>query len=219
LLGSFSLDAQSGATVVQFEFTFAGEPLLLDKSYYSPSLGDSIQLETLRFYVSDPQLVMDNQQVVVATEQYYLVDAAVPGSLAIRFPQTVPSSRATLQFKLGIDSLTNVDGAKGGALDPINGLYWSWQSGYINVKIEGTSLACPARNNRFQFHLGGYQAPNNSLQQVVMEVPTTSVIRLKIDLGAYFNQVDVGEVYQIMSPSQKAVTLAQLFATSFKRLP
>lgn len=219
LIGWLSLFAQSGTTVVQFEFTFAGEPLILDKPYYSPSMGDSIQLETIRFYVSDPLLVFDNQQIIPAEERYYLLDVSVPGSLAINFPNPDSIPSVILRFNIGIDSLTNVDGARGGALDPVNGLYWSWQSGYINTKIEGTSPSCPARHNRFQFHLGGYQSPNNCLQKVAVKVPLTPVIRIEIDLATYFQQVNLLEVYQIMSPSSKAVILSGLFAKSFKPLP
>lgn len=219
LFGYLSLIAQSETTVVQFEFTFAGEPFQLNKSYYVSALEDSIQLETIRFYIFDPHLVVDNERVASAVAQYYLLDAAVPSSLELTFPDPVTQPLATLKFNLGIDSLTNVDGARGGALDPINGLYWSWQSGYINVKIEGTSTACPTRNNRFQYHLGGYQAPNNSLQEVAIKVPTAAVIRVEIKLEEYFEQINLGEVNQIMSPSPKAVALANLFATSIKHRP
>lgn len=211
-----SLKAQVEEVFVSFELTFAGEPLILEKPFYSAAVGDSIQLETLRFYISAPQLVME-EQAIAAQEQYYLLDASVPNSLSITFPHVGSQPWSTLKFKLGLDSLTNMEGAKGGALDPLNGMYWSWQSGYINTKIEGISPTCPARNHRFQYHLGGYQSPHNSLQEVVLHRPALGAkIRIEIDFEVYFEQLKLQEVYQVMRPSAKAVVLSDLFASSFK---
>ena len=73
----------------------------------------------------------------------------LPSSLALQIPSNIPFSK--LKFQLGIDSLTNVSGAMGGDLDPTKGMYWTWQSGYINMKIEGKSNSCKTRKNQFQF--------------------------------------------------------------------
>jgi hypothetical protein len=43
-----------------------------------------------------------------------------------------------IQFNLGLDSLTNVSGALGGDLDPTKGMYWTWQNGYVNFKLQGS---------------------------------------------------------------------------------
>ena len=65
---------------------------------------------------------------------------------------------------------SNVAGAIGGTLDPINGMYWAWNSGYVNFKIEGTSTLSNARKNAFKFHLGGYQHPYNSYRAVLIKI-------------------------------------------------
>ena len=75
-----------------------------------------------------------------------------------------------IKFNLGIDSLTNVSGVMGGDLDPTKGMYWTWQSGYINFKMEGSSAVCPTRNHEFQFHIGGYQDPFYAMQTLELEV-------------------------------------------------
>jgi hypothetical protein len=94
-------------------------------------------------------------------------------------------------------------------------MYWTWQSGYSNFKLEGVSDFCPARNNRFQFHLGGYQAPFNALQKVELKTLNTKRININVAIDKLLAQLNLKETYQIMSPSQKAVELSQIAANIF----
>ena len=90
-----------------------------------------------------------------------------------------------LAFDIGIDSITNVSGAMGGDLDPTKGMYWTWQSGYINFKLEGTSPDCPARKNEFQFHLGGYAYPNASVQKIALTATGQGNINVQMNLDMF----------------------------------
>ena len=71
-------------------------------------------------------------------------------------------------FTVGIDSAGVEEGATGGILDPVvNGMWWSWNAGYVAVKVEGQSPASPggARGNTidttaangFVYHIGGWK--------------------------------------------------------------
>jgi hypothetical protein len=44
-----------------------------------------------------------------------------------------------IRFLLGVDSARNVSGIQTGALDPARGMFWTWNSGYVMAKIEGSS--------------------------------------------------------------------------------
>ena len=110
---------------------------------------------------------------------------------------------------MGIDSTTNVSGAMGGDLDPTKGMYWTWLSGYINFKLEGTSNICKTRHNEFQFHLGGYQHPFNSLQTVFIEISSKSTIEINIDLLKIFQQINLAQQHHIMSPEQDAMDFSE----------
>ena len=117
---------------------------------------------------------------------------------------------------MGIDSLTNVSGAIGGDLDPTKGMYWTWQSGYINLKLEGKSNLCPSSKKDFQFHLGGYQAPFNGLQQVSFPSQKEQKIELKVNLLTFLQNINVAKESHIMSPNQAAVLMAQQWAKAFE---
>lgn len=197
---------------IHFQFTWNGTPIELEQNYFSPNLNDSIQFETLKFYLSDIQLLNNNQCVSKATEQHHLIDIEQLKSI------TIPSSKPfnQISFKLGIDSTTNVSGAFGGDLDPTNGMYWTWQSGYINFKIEGYSPSCPARKGFFQYHIGGYLMPYYPIQIIQLPVHSQENIIIEIKLHQFFESTNVKEIYEVMSPNATAMKIAPTFAQTFR---
>jgi hypothetical protein len=170
-LTSISLFAQS--TSFSFQPTFSNQSLN-QEVYYRLNAQDSIQFTSFKFYISHLELMNGNKVVWKDKVTYHLIDAFDEKTLVLQIPSNISFTK--IKFQLGIDSLTNVSGAMGGDLDPTKGMYWTWQSGYINFKLEGTSNICKTRHNEFQFHLGGYQQPFNSLQTVFVQVSKSTNI-------------------------------------------
>lgn len=197
---------------LSFNTSFGDSTLILDQYYFSNSKNDSVKIETLKFYVSDLTLVQNGKAVYHFPKKYFLIDFEKPSTLNIDLPKKKEFD--AIQFHLGIDSTTNVSGAMGGDLDPVYGMYWSWQSGYINFKIEGVSNVCATRNHVFQFHLGGYLSPFASIQTVELLLNDKRTITL--DLFSFLNSISLSETNEVMSPNEKAVELSKLIAKNFK---
>lgn len=210
LLGSVNVIAQT-----EKEYTFVFHPvfgnskLVLGDSLYKLNNGDTISIDALRFYISGIQLMENNRIVWSEKNSFHLIDAAVDKSLSVSFKAPAEIQFHEIKFNLGIDSLTNVSGAMGADLDPTKGMYWTWQSGYINFKLEGRSKKCKTRNNEFQFHLGGYQFPFNDLKTIVLEVQGNEKTDITIDIGKMLNEIDLARENQIMSPGKDAVLLSE----------
>ncbi len=205
-------DAQE--LVLSFIPLFSGETIHLEER--SPNATQApLQIEKLQFYISQVTLYNGDEVVFSEENSFHLLDAADAESLIL--PLEIPKELAYSQvrFHLGLDSLCNVSGAMGGDLDPTKGMYWTWQSGYINFKLEGNAAHCPARKNRFQFHIGGYQAPYNTLQEIALETVASQNIQIQINLDHFFEQVDLSKTYQVMSPNEEALKLAPLVASIF----
>ena len=102
------------------------------------------------------------------SHQYFLVDEAQPESKLITLPDVPVGTYKSMTFTIGVDSLHNCSGAQTGALDPVNGMFWTWSTGYIFLKLEGHADASTSPGHIFEYHIGGYMAPNNCIRKVTL---------------------------------------------------
>jgi hypothetical protein len=209
-------DAQRMLTL-HFVPTFNAAPLALD-STYSLDHNHSIRFEMLKFYISNLKM-FHREKLVFEAENAFLLDYANPSSfdLTISLDSTVESDE--IEFQLGIDSLTNHSGALGGNLDPTLGMYWTWQNGYINLKLEGKSTLSSSPKNNFEFHIGGYMHPFETIQTIRLKGDFSKHKTIQLDLDSLFNQLDLSTVHHIMSPGNEAVAFANLIKSMFKLMP
>ncbi len=207
---SFQAFAQTAQkTSIVFHPMFGNSILTPSNLFYPLSKGDSIQIETFKFYISAIELLKDDKIVWKEENSFHLINVADEKSLTIFIPGASNTVYNTISFNLGIDSLINISGAMGGDLDPTKGMYWTWQSGYVNLKLEGRSNVCKSRNNEFQFHLGGYQYPFNTLQKVILKVEENKKIDIVLDIRNFIESIDLSQQNQIMSPNKQAVLLSE----------
>ena len=214
-LFSIIAKAQIDGMSVVFNFKYGSFDLKLNEQY-TLNEKDSIQITALKFYVSNISLLKDDKVVWTDVNGFHLVDAELPSSKKIILNTGNLNAFDQISFSLGIDSMTNVSGAQGGDLDPIKGMYWAWQSGYINLKLEGTSNLCITRKNEFKFHLGGYLYPNNSLPNLSLKVDNNKNINVNIDIEKIIQSTNLLQHEHIMSPRPEAVPMLHEIATQFR---
>jgi len=176
----------TGSLVLVIEPIFDSVPLKLNTSSYVDAHGDTLYIDAFRFYISNLQ--WKNGENYYGSENCHLVDAENVSSQTIKFENVFPGTYSGIRFLLGVDSLANVSGAMSGDLDPVKGMYWAWNSGYVNAKLTGRSGACKTLHSAFEFHIGGYLPPNKTERTVVLNVDSlkikpgnTTVLRLKAD--------------------------------------
>jgi hypothetical protein len=198
---------------IHFNPLFGDENLKLNERYYTVNKNDSLLIETLKFYISNIELLQNNQPVFKEKNSFHLVDLSEIVSLNFVLPTNIIFDQ--IKFNLGIDSVTNYNGAMGGDLDPTKGMYWTWQNGYINFKIEGKSNLCINKNKEFIFHLGGFEFPYNSLQTIQLKIENKSNIDVNLDLKKWFNQIDLRQQDKLMSPGNEAILLSNKLAPIF----
>jgi hypothetical protein len=203
--------------VMQVHLKYGSRPVELHKKYLSKS--DTLEIETLKFYLSNIEIEFADKSKIKPYKNYHLIDIEKPNSLLIPITKRQNKIISKVTFHVGIDSITSVSGALGGDLDPINGMYWTWQSGYINMKIEGKSNSCKTRKNQFQFHLGGYLKPNYALRKIEIPIQKNQIpngeIKIIADIGNLFSEISLKETNSIMIPGKAAMEIADLFAKIF----
>ncbi|MEY4928158.1 MAG: hypothetical protein RI894_2596 [Bacteroidota bacterium] len=184
--------------------------------YYELSATDSISFSELRFYISNITFFYKKKKVSSEPKSAHLIDVNEPASTEIHLKNKRTIEFDSLSFCLGIDSLTNVSNELSGDLDPLKGMYWTWQSGYINAKLEGNSNRCPTRKNAFQFHLGGYLSPYSNVQQLGFALPKGSNKAVfQLDIENFIKKIDLKTQHSIMSPSREAVYFSRNLKNQF----
>ena len=180
-----------------------------------PKIDEQFKLEVLRFYVTNIQLTQYNSPIFKEKESYHLIDIVKgENSFVINYPENIQFDN--IQFDLGVDSLTNVSGVYSGDLYPTKGMYWTWQSGYINFKIEGKHPESNGRKNDVQFHLGGYLPGQFALQPLKFNCAPPTDLKIQFDINSFLESMDFSKEHIIMSPGEKAVKLSQQLASYFK---
>ena len=215
LLQGFSNGQTITKHTIDFTPLFGKLSLVLNEDYYFLNNGDSIQFNSLKFYISGIELLNGDLPVWKEDNSFHLIDASDEKSFSVLLKRPLNITFNKIKFNLGIDSITNSSGAMGGDLDPTKGMYWTWQNGYINFKLEGKSNQCKTRKNEFEFHLGGYQYPNNTLQTILLVIPFNEKTKIYLNIETLISKIDLNNVNHIMSPGKEAVLISKNVADIF----
>jgi len=176
---------------------------------------EEIKIAVIKGYFSQFKLLKNNKVVWEETNSYNLLDVHSKFNVKLIIPNDLAFDE--ISFDIGVDSAKSVSGAYGGDLDPMNGMYWTWNSGYINFKIEGTSPKCNTRKNAFKMHIGGYQKPYETIRKCSFKVDSMTKMNLKIDLKTIFEQVELEKNPSVMIPGKEASNLATIIQTSISK--
>lgn len=172
---------------------------------------NQFQLTHLSFYIGHVELLNDNKSVAQLSD-YYLIDLTDSTKNKLNFPLTPDLVFNRMRFQIGIDSSVIENGVMSGDLDPMNGHFWSWQSGYIHFKLEGEFLDKP-----ITYHIGGASGPTNTLQTVILPVKSSSQhVTIAVTLDPIIAWLKKTNDREIMSPSLVAVEFSTLFHQLFQ---
>lgn len=134
---------------------------------YTTAQGEKVKITKLNYFISNIKLYNADGSVyaVPQNNSYFLVQEEVAGSNSFQIKDIPAGNYDYIEFTVGVDSLRNTMDVsqRTGALD-IGGaaadMYWTWNSGYIFFKIEGTSPAAPFNaslgGNYWWYHIGGF---------------------------------------------------------------
>lgn len=185
------------------------DPLHLGLPSYTSARGQAYVVSMLKFYVGNVSLhASDGTSHTV--RGYSLIDFEDETSLRIHIDSVPENTYTSVSFIVGVDSAMNDLGPQSGALDPLNGMYWTWATGYIFFKLEGTSPSSKQPKNLFTYHIGGYRAPYNNIQKIHVDLHSGGI---NIDIGEW---IDSGG--GIDFSAQSSVTDARAAVDIAKRL-
>jgi hypothetical protein len=172
---------------------FAGEsPLLLDSVEYKNSLDQTFTISRFRYYISNVRLQKTEGGEYVS-DDYFLIDEDEQESKNVILKNVPVTKYKSISFTLGVDSLHNCSGIQSGELDPANGMFWAWNTGYIFLKVEGRSPQSKSEGNFLEYHIGGFKQPSNCIRNIVLPFKTKMQFN-KENQNAILVKADVLEV-------------------------
>lgn len=215
--------AASQSVILTFTHEVNHQPMRPNKAYYTAQ-GDTFTITKFRYYLSNFSFTDENDQVVKPAPEYFLISEDSAASKKVVLTGLPLGRYKRVSFMIGIDSIMNCTGAQNGALDPIYGMFWTWNSGYIMAKLEGTSPSSRYPDHSLQFHIGGYRGAHQSQRMVQLKVPfivtaqKTPVINLVADAATWFNgatPIRFSETSGFMTPGTIADRIADNYSHMF----
>jgi hypothetical protein len=178
-----------GYVEIDFQNYVGENPLVLDSVHYKNALGQDFTVTKFKYYVGDFKLYTKDG-LKYERDDYFLVNAEELKSRKFALTVIPGGDYISMSFTLGVDSADNCSGAQTGTLDPVNGMFWTWNTGYVFVKMEGKAAASKSPGNIFEYHIGGYKAPANCIRHITLDLKNnplkirferSSVLEIKAD--------------------------------------
>jgi hypothetical protein len=219
--GSFTLAIESF-----WEPEAVEKPFYLSTNFVQTHTGDTLNLEVFSYYLSNVRLKRADGSWWSETDSYYLIESDNDGQLVIN---NVPLGEYTaIDYVLGVDSTRNVSGAQGGDLAPSLGMFWSWNTGYIFIKAEGTSPNLEAPNQSFAFHLAGFTGQyaivtkrefDFGSETLTIKKDSQAKVKFKNYIGSLWNSAQSVTISSnIQATGSKSKSMALDFYNSFSYL-
>ncbi len=220
----------TGTVALRFAARAGAQPLVLNTGTYALPSGAQVQFSTFKYFATNLRLTGASGTANYAEpESYHLISAGDANGQTSFSLTGVPAGTYTgLTLLLGVDSARNVSGAQTGDLDPAGraqGMFWTWNTGYIMAKVEGSSpQSGDSINHALTYHIGGFQGANSALRTVTLAFPQPLVVQkdgavaafLSADVLKWFgapNPIDVRTLYFTMSVNPASKGIADNYAT------
>lgn len=223
---TYSISGGNGITNIVFSNNAGSNSLVLGQTYTNEH-GDEFQLTAFKYYISNIKL---NGSGVSYTEpeSYHLIDQNAPAGSSFQLNNIPYGQYTSITFTVGVDSARNVSGAQTGALDPVNNMFWSWSTGYVMLKAEGTSPQSTQVGHAITFHAAGFHGMNSALRTVTVGFPhpinvtgdPTSInnVHVVADMLAMFkspNVIDFSTTSSVQTEGPQVSKLADNYANMF----
>lgn len=221
---TITTSATPGTVKITLKNTVKGNAIVLNTGTYLNGFGEQYSISKFKYYISNISL-----GGVPINGLYFLVDESNPASLSFTF-NAPANSYSSISFLIGVDSTRNVSGAQTGALDPLNDMFWTWNSGYIMAKMEGNSPQSTVVNNKVEYHIGGFSGVNSVLtNQQFMFSPAfshlnvregkTSEILIEADIDKWWQgsfNLKIAEKPVAIHPGALAKSISANYSNMFK---
>jgi hypothetical protein len=231
---AFELVEQEPKIVIHFSLDNTSESFDIG-SAFSDNQGWNLQLKTLKFYISDVDLISANGRVQPLTDvELVNFDDDQDGQInpfRQGYDYIIPKDNySKFRFSLGLPSLVNQTDptllSKDNPLSTNSGMYWDWATMYVFIMLEAgidtnSDLIYDA-NIAFHTGLDTLFRPENTYP-ITFDLPAFAkdTIHVSIDWNELFptggeNEIDLGEVpFFHANVDNEALEMSRRFTENF----
>jgi len=204
---------------IRFQFIHKANNRIIERdSVYENNSGEKYSVTKFKYYLSN---LKAGEHLI--PESYFLVNALGETSFRIDLPA---STYKKISFMIGVDSTRNCSGAQTGALDPLNDMFWTWNTGYVMFKLEGSSPNSTADLQRIEHHIGGFRGPFKTMRHFEIVFPQGLEIKnniqqdilVDVNLDKYWSGnelIQISKLPLIMTPGRQASLMADNLPSMF----
>lgn len=172
---------RKGSVMLYFDNRAGAQDLILNSSTYQNALGQDLAVSKFNYYISNIKLLNKDGSTYTYPKDnsYFLIQETDASTQSIKLSNVPEGDYSGVVFTLGVDSLKSMSkiAERSGVLDPSAGgadMYWGWNSGYIFLKMEGSSSFAPLDSTTMQrpleYHIGlfGLNGATNNLKTITI---------------------------------------------------
>jgi len=218
-------DNNNAITTLRFKHWVGNKELKLFDETYINGFGEPFVINKFRYYISHISFTDAGNKEISLPDNYYLINEE--DSLSKIIPLPAAAGIKSISFMIGVDSIKNVSGVQTGSLDPMNGMFWTWNSGYVFAKLEGQSDSSHAPVHSFSWHIGGFRQRENALRKVKLTLNKSigsadNTIIVNADILKWFDAVHLLKISQspvCHQPGKLAMQIADNYSAMFSVAP
>jgi len=230
LLSLISVVARGQSMVTIHHQVTLGDAKVVLGEWQKSDSNVSIRIDKLRWYVSLPPAnvgagveksggrhknIAESKSAGKTGSKAWLMDLSDSSSLdqIYLYPTLSGPGNIKISLLFGIDSAIQMGGVGTGALDPQLGMYWTWQTGYVQWKMEG-AIRVNGIEHPLELHLGGFDGATKAqamLSDYLINPSMNSVIA-QWDISQFLAEVVRRKKFGVMSPSPIARDYCRIIA-------
>ncbi|WP_149272992.1 MbnP family protein [Pareuzebyella sediminis] len=198
-----SLEGQTGTLVVKFD-NGVGDQDFIFGTTYTKSGGESYELETLKYIVSNIELTAADGTTFMYPEakNVFIIDEADgnnAGEIWLTLDDVPAADYTKISFGIGIDQERYSKGAEGQgdflqqAQD--EEMLWSWATGFRFVRLDGVYSDATLTDEALNVHMGSVGTSLDNYREVGLDLPNSVLVRetanpqihIKADIAKVFD--------------------------------
>lgn len=176
---STEVSLETSNVVVTFDNRISeNQDLSLGNSIFITQSGETITTNTLKYIVSNIQLIKDDGTVFSypREDSYFIINEQNQSSLQLNLTEIPVGNYTHITFGIGVDPTEYP--IESGALNFIpqaqeEDMIWNWAAGYIFIKFEGTFIPQNSlQSDTFTIHVGSHGANLDNYKTVTLPLQT-----------------------------------------------